>query len=96
MFGYQTFGRIYGALICLSGLTNLVQPGLDALTHGPLHDDPTPINFAIGVGGTITGVAMTIFLTIMGRRFAQVKEEIDAYPEARVPLKNDVHGYGTV
>ncbi|KAH6871678.1 hypothetical protein B0T10DRAFT_533436 [Thelonectria olida] len=35
-FGFANFGRIYGTIVCLSGMVNFVQSGLDALAHGPL------------------------------------------------------------
>ncbi|KAK8078716.1 hypothetical protein PG994_002523 [Apiospora phragmitis] len=42
VFGFATFGRIYGMLTCLSGVVNFSQSGIDALTHGPLRGDPYP------------------------------------------------------
>ncbi|KAI0888714.1 major facilitator superfamily domain-containing protein [Annulohypoxylon maeteangense] len=69
IFGFATFGRIYGTITCLSGLVNFVQSGLDALTHGPLEDDPTLINAVMAVGGTILGLALTVYVIIQGRLF---------------------------
>ncbi|KAI1412234.1 putative MFS transporter [Hypoxylon sp. FL1857] len=69
IFGFATFGRIYGTITCLSGLVNFVQSGLDALTHGPLDGNPTPVNAAMAVGGTILGVALTVYVVVQGRRF---------------------------
>ncbi|KAF7587211.1 hypothetical protein BBP40_007548 [Aspergillus hancockii] len=34
VFGFATFGRVYGTIICFSGIVNFSQYGLDYLTHG--------------------------------------------------------------
>ncbi|KAI7596624.1 hypothetical protein KC319_g23389, partial [Hortaea werneckii] len=49
VFGFATFGKIYGTIICLSGLVNLFQPAIDALNYDAFHGNPIPINsfFAI-------------------------------------------------
>ncbi|ROW01935.1 hypothetical protein VMCG_05579 [Cytospora schulzeri] len=62
VFGYATFGRIYGTLICVSGIGQFVQPALDTLTHGPLHNNPVPVNLFFAVGGSITSAALTFYV----------------------------------
>ncbi|KAI0134025.1 major facilitator superfamily domain-containing protein [Xylariales sp. AK1849] len=96
VFGFATFGRVYGMITCLSGLVNFSQSGLDALTHGPLNGDPTPINIAMAVAGTAIGIALTAFVYIKGKNFREdLKEEV-VIPE-RMPLIREVTGeYGTV
>lgn len=69
MFGFATFGRIYGTLNCVSGLTSFAQSGLDVLTHGLLHGDPTPINIAFLVAGALAGIYLTAFVAVKGRAF---------------------------
>ncbi|KAJ5389079.1 Protein FMP42 [Penicillium cataractarum] len=34
VFGFQTFGKVYGLVICLAGVGNFAQAGLDAVTLG--------------------------------------------------------------
>lgn len=67
VFGFETFGRIYGTIMCLSGLANFAQPGLDALTHGPLSGNPVPVNIFLAVMGTLFGAAITGFVAIETR-----------------------------
>ncbi|KAH8892333.1 MFS general substrate transporter [Thozetella sp. PMI_491] len=62
VFGFATFGRIYGSLICVSGLINLTQPFLDELTHGRLRGDPLAINAFMAVIGTLISASLTIFV----------------------------------
>ncbi|OTB13188.1 hypothetical protein K445DRAFT_25000 [Daldinia sp. EC12] len=78
IFGFATFGRIYGTITCLSGLVNFVQSGLDALTHGPLHGNPTPINAVMAAGGTILGAALTAYVVVQGRSFRRKLQQTQA------------------
>ncbi|KAF9895240.1 hypothetical protein FE257_000142 [Aspergillus nanangensis] len=50
VFGFRTFGKVYGLIICLAGVGNFAQTGLDALTLGVFEGDPGPVN------GILTGV----------------------------------------
>ncbi|ORY56366.1 FMP42 protein [Pseudomassariella vexata] len=101
VFGFATFGRVYGMITCLSGLMNFGQSGLDALTHGPLHGDPTPINIAMAVAGTVIGIALTTFIFVKARNFQVQQDEDIAHNERvvreRMPLIREATGeYGTV
>ena len=91
VFGFATFGRIYGTIVCISGMTNFAQSGFDALTHGPLHDDPTVINATMGVLGTVLGVALAAFVFIKGRVFVEEKTELEADQERQRLLSDAVH-----
>ncbi|KAJ5726831.1 Major facilitator superfamily domain general substrate transporter [Penicillium malachiteum] len=83
VFGFATFGRVYGAIICLSGLVNFSQYGLDALTHHTFHENPIPINAFLTVSGFVVGVALVTFVTIAGQR---LKTQADRIDEEREPL----------
>lgn len=96
MFGFATFGRIYGILVCCSGLFNFAQSGLDALTHGPLKGNPTPINIALGSAGGLIGLILTAFVTIQGRKFVNEEKVTSTVAEERQRLLSDAQqGYGT-
>ncbi|KAJ5151431.1 uncharacterized protein N7482_010683 [Penicillium canariense] len=68
VFGFATFGRVYGTIICVSGLVNFSQYGLDTLTHGPFGGNPIPINSALAIAGFLIGVVLVGFVTVAGRR----------------------------
>ncbi|KAI9891799.1 MAG: hypothetical protein M1814_002364 [Vezdaea aestivalis] len=60
VFGFDTFGKVYGLIICLAGLFNFSQSALDALTHQVFNGDPIPANvllmsIALVVGGSLVG-----------------------------------------
>lgn len=60
VFGFRTFGTVYGALISLSGAFGFTQYGLDYLFHVTFAGDPVPVNVillavAAGVGAVLVG-----------------------------------------
>ncbi|KAI1470484.1 putative MFS transporter [Daldinia caldariorum] len=69
IFGFATFGRIYGTMTSMSGLVSFGQWGLDALVHGPLEGNPTPINAVMAAVGTILGAALTAYIVYHSRAF---------------------------
>ncbi|KAL0940297.1 major facilitator superfamily transporter [Colletotrichum truncatum] len=96
VFGFATFGRIYGTIVCVSGLINFSQSGLDALTHGPLHGDPTPVNITLGAAGAIIGLALTVFVAVKGRTFVEEEKPVlDAIEERQRLLSSAGQEYGT-
>ncbi|KAH7233532.1 major facilitator superfamily domain-containing protein [Fusarium tricinctum] len=95
VFGFATFGRIYGTITCISGITQLSQSGLDALTHGPLNNNPIPINATLGGLGALVGIILTVFVAVKGKNFAEKKTEMEADDERERLLSNAQSGYGT-
>lgn len=85
VFGFATFGRVYGTIICLSGLVNFSQYGLDSLTHGPLHGNPIPINIFFACAGFVIGTALVGYVYIAGRRLTEKQME-EAEDEERERL----------
>ncbi|KAI3390787.1 hypothetical protein diail_8669 [Diaporthe ilicicola] len=64
VFGFATFGRIYGSITAISGVGQFIQPALDGLTHGPLHDNPVPINLVFAMAGSLISAALTLFVYV--------------------------------
>lgn len=87
VFGFATFGRVYGAIICLSGLVNLSQYGLDALTHRPFRGNPIPINAAMAGAGLVLGSVLVTFVQIKGKeiRQKQLEETVDESRQRLIP-----------
>lgn len=44
VFGFETFGTIYGTIICFSGICNILQQIMDRATHSYFNMNPIPIN----------------------------------------------------
>ncbi|KAK5224149.1 hypothetical protein LTR99_003897 [Exophiala xenobiotica] len=85
VFGYATFGTVYGAIICLSGLFTFTQSGLQALLHNEFDDDPEPINLGLATAGLVLGVALVMYVDIKGRAM-QRERAIAAMNDERRPL----------
>jgi hypothetical protein len=62
VFGFQTFGKVYGLIICLSGLCNFAQAGLDALTFKAFHRNPIPVNLILTLVTSLAGVGLVGFV----------------------------------
>lgn len=82
VFGFTTFGTIYGSIICISGLFNFVQTALDHMTHVTFQMNPIPVNsFLTGLTALIGG-ALLVF--------------IKAQPKKKVLLAGDETRYGSI
>lgn len=67
VFGFQTFGKVYGLIICLAGLGNFAQAGLDALTFKTFKRNPIPVNMVLTGLTFLIGSALVIFVGIKAR-----------------------------
>ncbi|KAI9372761.1 major facilitator superfamily domain-containing protein [Aspergillus egyptiacus] len=85
VFGFATFGRVYGTIICFSGLVNFAQYGLDALTHGPFDGNPIPINIFLAAAGFVVGSILVAFVAMSGKRI-RAKQREEAAEEERQRL----------
>lgn len=78
VFGFTTFGRVYGTIICFSGLVNLSQTGIDALTKGVFNGNPIPVNASLGIAAFLIGTALVTYVTVQVYRFSKRLDEEDA------------------
>jgi MFS family permease len=62
VFGFHTFGKVYGLIICLAGLLNFVQSALDALRYKQFKGDPVPVNIILLVAVLLVGSLLVIFV----------------------------------
>ncbi|KAK8030237.1 Protein FMP42 [Apiospora rasikravindrae] len=95
VFGFATFGRIYGMLTCLSGVVNFSQSGIDALTHGPPARRPYPFL------GSMIAVVLAAFVFIRSRQYEASlvvpEEEPSRFPDQRLPLIRELTAeYGSI
>ncbi|KAI0389156.1 amino acid transporter [Xylariaceae sp. FL0594] len=96
VFGFATFGRLYGAITCISGVLTLSQSVLDALVHGPLDGNPTPVNVALAVGGTAVGLMLTAYVGVKSRAYKEETRQESCTPSEQMRLVGERHdGYGT-
>jgi len=84
VFGFRTFGTVYGTIICLAGLFNFSQSGLDYLFHETFKGDPVPVNVMLLSLGFVIGVALVVFVTAKAREMRRKvleREAEDAFAE---------------
>ncbi|KAK5165690.1 uncharacterized protein LTR77_008612 [Saxophila tyrrhenica] len=105
VFGFVTFGKVYGLVICAAGLFNFVQTGLDALTHKHFGNDPIPVNAVLLGAALVVGVGLVGYVWRKSRGMEREKLEEEAegarevlMPEADAEEVGREHGhesYGT-
>jgi MFS family permease len=78
VFGFRTFGTVYGTIICLAGLFNFSQSGFDALLHNVFHGDPVPINVILLVTCFLIGSSLCIFIAARAYQIRRERLEYEA------------------
>lgn len=63
VFGFATFGKVYGLVICLAGIGNFAQAGLDALTLKVWKGNPVPVNIGLTVLVASFGAGLVLFVS---------------------------------
>ncbi|KAJ6185177.1 hypothetical protein N7519_006478 [Penicillium mononematosum] len=96
VFGFATFGKVYGLIICLAGVGNFAQAGLDALTLRVWSGDPVPVNVGLTVLVACVGGGLVGFVTYQtGVLGGRGDGDGDQVVREREPLlRNEVPGRG--
>ncbi|SLM41179.1 major facilitator superfamily transporter protein [Lasallia pustulata] len=87
VFGFHTFGKVYGLIICLAGMFNFIQSALDALTHKAFGGDPVPVDVILLSTAFIVGLALVSFVGYQSRHMARdhLEEEAEEATEEMIP-----------
>jgi len=99
VFGFHTFGKVYGLIICLAGLFNFIQTPLDALTHKTFNRNPVPVNLMLLVVAMIVGLSLTIFVWQKSKKMSKkmLQAEAEAASEHLMPAADvETRDYGTL
>ncbi|KAI1609156.1 MFS transporter, LAT3 family, solute carrier family 43, member 3 [Exophiala viscosa] len=96
VFGFQTFGKVYGLIICLAGLFNFLQSPLDAATHVIFNLNPIPVNVILMSLAVVVGIALVSFTYIKSRNMKRehLEDEAEGATETLMPDPNG-QSYGT-
>lgn len=95
VFGFHTFGKVYGLIICLAGLLNLSQSGLDALTLVVFNRNPVPVDVMLLSISLVVGIALVAYIWRKSRQMKRgylhkdVDEEAENAPDILMPFPND-------
>jgi MFS family permease len=102
VFGFATFGKVYGLVICLAGVLNFFQAGLDALTHKTFGNDPIPVNLILMGSALVVGIALVGYVARKSYTMHREKLEEEAesaretlMPDADVENTERTHGHET-
>lgn len=68
MFGFHTFGTVYGLANSLSGLSGLILRPLDVLTKNRLNGNYNPVNISGLVLGALASAILSIRIWVAHRR----------------------------
>ncbi|KAI0539286.1 major facilitator superfamily domain-containing protein [Xylaria digitata] len=74
VFGFRTFGTVYGTIICLAGLLNFSQSGLDYLFHDTFRGDPVPVNLILLSLGLAIGVCLVVYVALKAKWLRMKRE----------------------
>ena len=87
VFGFHTFGKVYGLVICIAGLFNFSQSGLDALTHRAFENDPRPVNAILLALVFVVGSILVVYVQKQKRGMAReyLEEEAEDATERLMP-----------
>ena len=76
VFGFATFGTVYGTIVCLSGLSLFSQPVLQALVHDIYYEDPGPVNLALAGVGLLIGIALLMYVDAQARNVRKLQFQV--------------------
>ncbi|KAL8745866.1 MAG: hypothetical protein Q9190_002040 [Brigantiaea leucoxantha] len=90
VFGFHTFGKVYGLIICLAGLLNFSQSALDALMHKQFKGDPVLVNILLLLVALLVGLILVGYVYRKSRSMARenLEEEAEEATENFFPNGN--------
>ncbi|KAK5105069.1 hypothetical protein LTS08_001343 [Lithohypha guttulata] len=77
VFGFATFGTVYGTIICCSGVAIFCQSALQAIVHSQFQEDPGPMNLWLAGIGLIVGISLVMYVDMAGRVVRQQHADED-------------------
>ena len=96
VFGFRTFGKVYGLIICLAGILNFIQSALDAMTHKVFDGDPIPVNVILLSSVIVVGIALVAYVWVKRNQMRREvwEEEAEHTGEQRMPSMSN--GYSSM
>lgn len=81
VFGFETFGILYGSIMSISGVLNFAQSNLDALTHTIFKMNPGPINYMLVAATALICVTTVVFIKYEADNYGTNKKLASAIDE---------------
>lgn len=86
VFGFETFGRVYGVIICFAGIFNLFQATLDRATHQVFNGNPIPVNVLLLSASLTIGIIFLIFIRTRIQHIKRIQLEFEAQRAPVIPM----------
>lgn len=90
VFGFDTFGKVYGLIICFAGLLNFSQSALDTATHKVFHSDPKPVNIMMLLIALVVGLILVGYIWHKSRLMARESLEDEAENAIETPMSGAI------
>lgn len=78
VFGFETFGTVYGTIICISGVLNIFLQVMDKVTHETFNMNPIPVNSILTVLTAIFATAIVMFVRSQEQDMRRKNLELEA------------------
>ena len=78
VFGFETFGTVYGSIIAFSGFCNILQQPLDKLTKSYLQGNPFIVNASLTGITLVLGIAIVLFVKSQELQILRKNLELEA------------------
>ncbi|KAK9240794.1 major facilitator superfamily domain-containing protein [Lipomyces kononenkoae] len=78
VFGFETFGKVYGLIATISGVFNFAQSAFDHLTHEVLGRDPRPVNIGLLILSTSIGSLWVWYVASQTKKIKRSALEAEA------------------
>ncbi|KDB26713.1 hypothetical protein H109_01521 [Trichophyton interdigitale MR816] len=69
IFGFQTFGKVYGLIIFAASIGSFLQTPLEIITLREFNGDPVPVNVLLTAGTFLAGGVLTLFVWHRSKHF---------------------------
>lgn len=78
VFGFDTFGTVYGTIIAFSGVCNILQQFMDKLTHDVFHMNPIPVNATLTALTVVFAILLVLYVRSQELRLKRKSLELEA------------------
>ncbi|KAG7795328.1 hypothetical protein KL929_004095 [Ogataea haglerorum] len=71
VFGFETFGTVYGSVMTISGIFNFLQSPLDRLTHTVFKMNPIPLNLLLLFVTLVIGGTHVVYVHVQSKAYSE-------------------------
>ncbi|GMF13188.1 unnamed protein product [[Candida] boidinii] len=76
VFGFETFGTVYGTIMTISGVVNFGQTFLDQATHTTFKMNPTPLNLVMLFVTLVLGGITVSYVYVQSKIYTSKKKNL--------------------